>query len=185
MDLLEQLLGAQGGALPRQVAGKFGLDEAQARQAMAQLLPALSQGRRKNAAAPGGLDALLEALQSGNHQRYVDNPQEIERPETIENGNGILGHILGSKDVSRQVATRASEKTGLDPGILKKMLPIVAAMAMGALSKQAASSGALSQGRMGAAPGGRGADSLLSLLDFNKDGSIADDLLGLAKKFFK
>jgi hypothetical protein len=58
-------------------------------------------------------------------------------------------------------------------------------MAMGALSKQAASSGALSQGRMGAAPGGRGADSLLSLLDFNKDGSIADDLLGLAKKFFK
>lgn len=184
MGLIDQILGAQGGALSRQLEGRFDLSEGQARDALAQLLPALSQGLKKNTATPGGLDALLEALQGGNHQRYLEDPQELGRPETIDDGNSILGHILGSKDVSRKVAMNASERTGINPGVLKKMLPIVAAMAMGALSKQASSSGALSRAQSGRSPSGSAADSLLSLLDFDKDGSVADDLLGIARKFF-
>ena len=46
------------------------------------------------------------------------------------------GHLLGSKDLSRSVATHAAQKTGLTDGLLKKMLPIVATMLMGSLSKQ-------------------------------------------------
>jgi hypothetical protein len=46
-------------------------------------------------------------------------------------GNGILGHILGSKDVSRQVAAQASARTGIGADVLKKMLPLVATLAMG------------------------------------------------------
>jgi len=38
--------------------------------------------------------------------------------------------------VSRAVAGRASEQTGIGTDILKKMLPMVAMMAMGGLSKQ-------------------------------------------------
>lgn len=184
MGLIEQILAAQGGALSRQLGGRFDLSEGQAREALAQLLPALSQGLKKNAATPGGLEALLEALQGGNHQRYLEDPQELDRPETIDDGNSILGHILGSKDASRKVAMSASESTGINPGVLKKMLPIVAAMAMAALSKQASSSGALNQAQRGQSPSTSGADSLLSLLDFDKDGSVADDLLGIARKFF-
>lgn len=41
-------------------------------------------------------------------------------------GNAILGHIFGSKDRSREVATQASEQSGVDPSVLKKLLPIVA-----------------------------------------------------------
>ena len=48
----------------------------------------------------------------------------------------MLGHILGSKDASRQLASEAAARTGLDVGILKKMLPAIAAMLMGGLSKQ-------------------------------------------------
>ncbi|WP_432823255.1 DUF937 domain-containing protein [Trichloromonas sp.] len=185
MGLLDQILDAQGGAQLQQLAGKFGVSEGQAKNALEQMLPALSQGIKKNATAPGGLDALMAALQGGNHQRYLEDPQELQRPEAIADGNNILGHILGSKDVSRQVAARTAEKTGLDTGILKQMLPMVAAMTMGALSKQASATGALGQLQGGASSGASVAGSLLSLLDFDKDGSVVDDLIGLAKKFFQ
>lgn len=184
MGLLDQILSAQGGAQLQQLAGRFGLSEQQTRNAMAQLLPALSQGLRKNMASPDGLESLLGALQRGNHQRYLDNPQVLDRPESIAEGNNILGHILGSKEVSRQAAARASERTGLDSGILKQMLPMLATLAMGALSKQASSAGDPSPIQAGAAARGSEAGSLLSMLDFDQDGSVVDDLLGMAKKFF-
>ena len=41
-------------------------------------------------------------------------------------GNQSLGHIFGSKDASRDVAAQASQQSGVDSSILKKLLPIVA-----------------------------------------------------------
>ena len=41
-------------------------------------------------------------------------------------GNQILGQIFGSKDASRDVAAQASEQSGVDSSVLKKLLPIVA-----------------------------------------------------------
>ena len=34
--------------------------------------------------------------------------------------------LLGSKDVSREVATRAAAQTGLSPDVLKRLLPLAA-----------------------------------------------------------
>jgi hypothetical protein len=104
-------------------------------------LPALARGLQRNAAQPGGLDALLKALGTGGHDRYVDRPEELTREEAVADGNAILGHILGSKDVSRNLAGHAAQQTGLDAGILKKMLPVIAAVAMGALIARSSSTG--------------------------------------------
>lgn len=41
-------------------------------------------------------------------------------------GNQILGQIFGSKDTSRDVATQASQSSGVDTSVLKKLLPILA-----------------------------------------------------------
>lgn len=60
----------------------------------------------------------------------------MAEPQTIADGNNILGHLFGSKDVSRAVAGQAATKTGLGADVLKKLLPLVATMAMGSLSKQ-------------------------------------------------
>jgi hypothetical protein len=52
-------------------------------------------------------------------------------------GNEILGHIFGSKDTSRDVAAQASQQSGVDTSVLKKLLPIVAgAVAMHYISKR-------------------------------------------------
>ena len=99
----------------------------------------------------------------------------------MNDGNAILGHILGSRDVSRAVATNASSATGIGPDVLKKMLPVVATLAMGALAKQAASQ----SGQFGRAQMTDNISSLTGFLDINRDGSVADDVLGFVGKMFK
>ena len=43
----------------------------------------------------------------------------------------FLAILFGSKDVSRAVAGHAAKQTGIGADVLKKMLPMVAAMAHG------------------------------------------------------
>ena len=70
-------------------------------------------------------------------------------------GNQILGHIFGSKDKSRDVAAQASQQSGVDSSVLKKLLPIVAgAVAMHYMTK----------GRQGAGGGQGGGGGLGSIL---------------------
>ena len=183
MNLLDTILSAQNGAPVRGLAQSFGLEESQATSALKALLPALSGGLKNNVASDGGLESLLGALAGGGHQSYLDEPSRLGQPQTMLDGNAILGHLLGSKDVSRNVASHASSQTGLPVDLLKKMLPVVATLAMGALSRNTAQKGI--QGRSAAAiPGGDLMGMLGPMLDADGDGSIADDLLGLAGKFF-
>lgn len=183
MGLLDTILGAQSGGVLKQLASSLGINESDAKNAVTSMLPSLSQNVKRHTADESSLTSLLNALKKGNHSRYLEDPTRLGDTESIVDGNGILGHILGSKDASRQVAAEAAQRTGLDTGILKKMLPMLAGLFMGSLNKQASSAGIL-----GALTGGAGGMSsilggLSSILDSDGDGSIADDVLGMAKKF--
>ncbi len=136
MNMMDMILQAAGGQAPQQVGSSLGLNQQQSQQAIAALLPAISSALKQNTSNPQGLAGLLGALQRGSHDQYLDNPQQLNQPEAINEGNAILGHLFGSKDVSRAVAGQASQKTGIGADILKKMLPMVAMMAMGSLGKQ-------------------------------------------------
>ena len=207
MNLLDTIL--NNGTVVNQIAQQLNLDSGDAQNAMKHMLPALTKGLSNNMRADGGLDGLLGALSSGHHQQYVDNPNSLGQQETIQDGNAILGHILGSKDVSRNVAGHASQQTGVDFGILKKMLPMLATVVMGSLSKQTSQAGILQGGTGGGlagaagaagalgglvnmlglgggsgSAGGGAADMLGAFLDADNDGSMMDDILGMAKKFF-
>jgi len=105
MDLLNMVLNAGNGGSVKQLASNFGLDENQATAAISNLLPVLGQGLARNASKPDGLDSIMRALSSGNHSQYIDNLNTLGDENTVRDGNGILGHILGSKDVSRQVTS--------------------------------------------------------------------------------
>ncbi len=182
MSLLKTILEAQGGASVGQLAKQFGLDSSQTNSALAQLIPALAGGLKNNV-NQGGLGSLISALNKGNHQQYLDNPSQLANQETALDGNAILGHLFGSKEVSREVAGRASNSTGIDSSLLKKMLPIVATMVMGGLSKQSSAGGNLAQLLGGSQNQSSGIEGLLtSFLDEDGDGSMVDDLLG---KFLK
>ena len=212
MNLLDMIMQSTGGQAPRTVGSQLGLDESQSEQAIAALLPAISSALKMNTQKPEGLGALLGALQNSRNDQYLDNPQAVVQPEAIQNGNAILGHLFGSKDVSRAVAAHAAEKTGIGSDILKKMLPMVATMAMGALTKQtrepsmAEQLGSLmnglsgqpqqSGGLLGALLGGgqrrairqqrqthqQGLGLIGRMLDADGDGNTMDDILGMAMR---
>ena len=186
MNTIEALLGGQADGAVDQLGRQFGLDQSQTSSALGALLPAVAAGFQRNASSPNGLDALLGALGSGQHGRYVDDLGSLGRPGTVDDGNGILGHIFGSKDVSRDVASRASAQSGVGVDVLKQMLPVVAAMVMGAMAKK--QGGAARQTGFGQAAAGQGGgggilDMLTPMLDSNRDGSDVDDVIGMIGKY--
>ena len=108
----------------------------------------------------------------------------INGEETTATGNSILGHLLGSKEASREVAANASAQTGIGAGILKQMLPLVATMVMGSLSKRTDQSGYLASPGSPAQPEGF-LSMLTPLLDPNRDGSAAGEALGMIGRYLR
>lgn len=177
MDLMDLLKSAGGNDSVKELAGSVGLGSSDTKKLIGALAPALLGGIKKNAAGDSGLAGLKGALESGGHQRYLDDPKSMLSEATRTDGNNILGHLFGSKDVSRNVAANAAKETGIDAGTIKKALPLLASLAMGAMSKKT------SGGRdLGSSSGG-GLGALGDLLG-GDDGFGLDDVMGMAKKLF-
>jgi hypothetical protein len=136
MDLMDILKSAGGNDSVGQLASAVGLGSDDTGKLIAALAPSLMKGLTKDAGSTDGLSGLTRALQSGGHDRYIDRPDLMGSADTRADGNKILGHIFGSKDVSRQVAADAEKETGIDAGLVKKALPLLATLAMGAMNKK-------------------------------------------------
>jgi hypothetical protein len=175
------------------VSKQLGIPPAMASAGADALVPVILGGFGKHAGTSGGgesglgaLIGMLGSLGGGSLAANVLGPEETD----VSKGNEVLGQIFGSKDVSRSVAADAAGKTGIDPGVLKKMLPILAMLVGGYLSARAGGSGAQGSGGLGGlssilgsvlgvekAGGGLG-----SLLDLDGDGNPLDDIIGMAGK---
>lgn len=175
MNLLDLLDSVGGQQSLGNIASSLGLDSSSTNNLVGALAPALMGALKKQTSSQDGLDGFRNALQSGKHQAYLDNPETMSAPETVQDGNNILGHILGSKDVSRNVAAQASQATGIDSSLIKKALPLIASLAMGAMSKSSNAGQSLESS-------GSASDLFGSLM--GGDGIDMDDVLNLAKKFF-
>ncbi len=183
----------QSGAIGS-IAQQLGVNEQVAQSGAEALLPAILGGFKKTARAqPAGIEGLGELLGSLGGGGLFDSVVSPE-PTPVEKGNDVLGQIFGSKDVSRQVAGTASEQTGIDPSLLKKMLPILAMLVAGYMAKQNSGEGGGLGGMLGGlldgalgggeqtAPAAGGLGGLASMLDFDGDGNPLDDIMGMAGK---
>jgi hypothetical protein len=154
MNLYEMLASAQGGNNLQALGAQYGLTPQQTLAVVDALMPAFSQGFRRTTSDPNGLGALLQALATGGHAQYAQDPMQAFSPQGIADGNGILGHLFGSKDLSRAVAQQASAATGVDAATLRHMLPPLAAMVMGGMFQQTAGQAQAAQaGGFGAGDG--------------------------------
>lgn len=181
---------AQSGSLEA-IARELGISPQQASAGAEALAPAVLGGFQKRARGEGGgLSDLLSSLGGGGLLEQVQSPQ----PTDVSAGNDVLGQIFGSKDVSRAVAQDAAGRSGLDPALLKKMLPLLAMVVTGLMAKgqgPAGGAGGGLGGMLGSILGrGGGAGSGLGglgglgrMLDANGDGNPLDDILRAAGKF--
>lgn len=140
------------------MAKELGVDEGTAKSAAGALLPAIVAGMGRSATGGtttpdpmGGLGDLAGAILGGSSSGggglggalaggigggLLDMVLGSD-PTPTGPGNDILGTIFGSKDVSRSVAGEVAGVTGLDEGLLKKMLPILAMAAAGYMTQEA------------------------------------------------
>lgn len=185
-DVLAQMGGLQS------MARELGVSEQEVARGAEALTPAILGGFKKQAQAqPAGVEGLggmLSQLGGGSLLDQVLAPQ----PTDINRGNEVLGQIFGSKDVSRTVAQNAAGQSGVDPGLLKRMLPMLAMLVAGYMAKQRGGAavpggggpgglggllGSVLGGQQGGSTAGGG---LASMLDFDGDGNPLDDILGMA-----
>lgn len=136
LPLYDMLANAQNGHGMEMLARQFNLSQQQAELAVEALLPAFSQGLKRNASDPYGVAGFLNAMATGQHAKYFEDAQKAFAPQGVAEGNGILGHLFGSKDLSRAIASQAAQATGIGQEVLKQMLPVIASMIMGGLFKQ-------------------------------------------------
>lgn len=171
MELLDIIASAHGGRGLQSIGGQFGLNEQQTRAALDQLAPAVAAGIRRNTRSQDGLVSLIQALQKGHHDRYIDEPEAVQFGNVATDGNAILGHVFGSKDMSRGVAMQASAGTGIGGAILKQLLPIIASMVLGAITKKMTGGGSQRVPRPRQQPGGGLEDILGDILGGERGGT--------------
>jgi hypothetical protein len=148
-NLTEIIRAAQGGQALDHLARQFGLSQQQARDAVAALLPAYSLGLQRQTRSPGSLSALFGQMADAAHIPAFDQAGAAFAGQTKQQGADLLDMLFGSPAVSRQVANQAAAVSGVNPALLLQMMPVLAAILMGGMSKLS-----------GAAPG--------------QDGSLAD-----------
>ncbi|MCU0830783.1 MAG: DUF937 domain-containing protein [Rhizobiaceae bacterium] len=134
--LFDMIANAQNGKGMELLARQFNLNQQQAQLALDALLPAFSEGLKRNTADPMGLGGLMQAMMTGNHAKYFEDAANAFSPSAVQDGNAVLGQLFGSKDLSRAVAANAQAMTGIGESVLKQMLPVIASMVMGGLAKQ-------------------------------------------------
>ena len=135
MQLTDLVMQADDGRALERVSHQFNLTPEQTRAAVEALMPAFSAGIARQTREPQGAAGFLQALGSGRHTAYVDEPDRAFSAQGQAEGVGILGHLFGNKDVSREVTARAAAQSGLSQGLLKKLLPVLAPIVMGAIVK--------------------------------------------------
>lgn len=136
MQVLDYILKANDGQAIANLAASFGLTQDEAERAVKAVAPQLASSIERNTLSRGGLADLISALGDGRHSAYLGGRVPLDDPRLREDGNNILGHLVGTKDASRGIAQRAAAESGLSSSLIRMLLPIIAGMIMGGLSNK-------------------------------------------------
>lgn len=129
-----------------ELASILGVDEATARAATQEALPALLGGLQANAADPDGAASLASAL--GGHGGLLDGGLDLAQVDTSD-GQAILGNIFGSNTdaVMNQLGGYGAMSRGGGSSLISRLLPLLAPIVMAWLAKKV-------QGGLGGQGGG-------------------------------
>ncbi len=187
LDLLSSPMGKQ---LISGIAGQTGQPTDKTGSVLSMALPLLMGAMKRNASTPQGAQGLMSALSGKHDGGILDNLGGLfgggVDQSVMDDGTGILGHILGGKQ--NQVQNSLSQKSGMDIGTIGTILKVAAPLIMGYLGKQtkqqnvsdANGLNSLLGGMLGGSDGGAKQQSLIeSFLDSDGDGSILDDVAGM------
>ncbi len=185
LDLLNSDMGRQ---IVSGVSQQTGTSTDKTSDVLSMALPVLMGAMRKNASTSEGAQGLMGALSGKHDGSILDNLGGLFQggvdQSVMDDGAGILGHVLGAKQP--RVESALSQQSGLDAGTVSQIIKIAAPILMGYLGKQQRASNVSNEsgladmlgGMLGGQP--KQSQSLIeSLIDADGDGSIVDDVAGM------
>lgn len=162
--LFDELLGAVGPEVSQQLSSSLGIDRNVAGQILPQIAPLILGGLKRQMQDRGGAPRVDHILNKYGDANVLDDIGGLFGMHAQqESADPRLGGLLGDSGV--QAANMLSKNFNLDASTAMKVIPMLAPIVLGFLSKKRDT-------------GGAGATGLASLLDQDGDGDILDDVAG-------
>lgn len=137
MNLFELMLAARNTRAAPDLGLQFALSEAQVKMALRYLVPLFGDAVIRMMMNQQGLATLLGHLASPQHQMDANANDLFQSSRILSNGTGLLSLLFHNEATIQVVASYAARGAEVDPAIIRRMLPYVATMYMGALSVRA------------------------------------------------
>jgi hypothetical protein len=189
--LLDLLNSNMGKTLINGASQQLGQDKTKTTSALSAALPLILGAMKNNASTPEGASGLLSALGNDKHGGGIlDNLEGIlggsgVDEDVMQDGAGILGHVFGGRE--QNVAQAVSRKSGIDMGSAMNLLKMAAPVIMGMLGKETRQNNINDANGIGNLLGGLLGGSankeqslVTQILDADGDGSVIDDIIGMA-----
>ncbi len=159
------------------ISKKSGIGTQDIESLITNLTPKLLDGVKGNLASDNDSSDLINMISNTNLDSIKQNPADLDN---TNNGNNILGQLFSSLNESEDdVAQELSNKSGVDKSSIASLLPMVAPLILGAINQKT------NLGATDTSNTNNITSALLNFIDQDKDGSVVDDLIDFAGKFFK
>jgi hypothetical protein len=167
-NFIDEFMRTYGSEVTQHMSANYGLDQGTVQKLIPKLAPLILGGLKRQKDDQGGDARVDHILNKYGDSSVLNNIKEListKANDTAADAN--LGGLLGASG-GVQAAQTLGKSLNIDASKIMKMIPALAPLILGALSKKRDTSGGI---------GGIG-----SLLDADGDGSIIDDVAGYLLK---
>jgi len=166
--ILDELMSSLGGDVTKQLSNTLGLDQGAASKIIPMVAPMILGGLKKQKDEHGGEERVNHILNKYGSSSVLDDIGGLFKSKADDpNADPKLGGLLG--DAGVQATNLVSKQFNIDSGSASKIIPMLAPVILGFLSKKRDADGL-------------GSNGIASLLDQDGDGSILDDVAGFLTK---
>jgi len=163
-DFLNDLLGNISGGTADKIGNTLGIDPNIITQAIPVIAPMILGGLKKQSENNGGQERVDHILNKYGDPNILDNVEgHVDQIAKTDNFDTNLGGLIGNS--GSQVTEVLTKKFNLDSGTAAKIIPMVAPLIMGYLTRSRDNNP-------------QGSKGFASFLDQNGDGSVVDDVIG-------
>lgn len=179
MGLMDILRTAQDGRFFANAGQTAGVDRETAEEALGRMGAAIAGQLRKRAEDPDALEKLLDLLEDGDGDAFLDDSNFMDDPELVADGEAVLADIYGSAAAARKALAIAPRDAAMN-----KLAAIAASAVLAALARQYARPEM--QGVMGeqraAGNGGEQGGILATIIEAVVEGAVQGATRQLAPK---
>jgi len=157
-------MGSLGGGVSEKIGSTLGIDPNIINQAIPIIAPMILGGLKNQSSNNGGQERVDHILNKYGDPGVLDNVDgHVDEMAGKDNFDSNLGGLIGNS--GSQITDVLTKNFNLDSGTAAKIIPMIAPLIMGYLSKSRDSHP-------------EGSTGFASFLDQNGDGSVVDDVVG-------